>query len=83
MKRKFIIGLEMATVYHALGAQITVVELASGLMPGADRDLVRPLEKMLKGRYENIFVDTKVTDVEPTAVGLLGTSRNPPIPTQM
>lgn len=54
-----IIGLEMATVYDALGAQVTVVELSDGLIPGCDRDLVRPLEKRLKKRYKNIFCNRK------------------------
>ncbi|OBS08627.1 dihydrolipoyl dehydrogenase [Acidihalobacter prosperus] len=66
-----IIGLEMATVYHALGAKVTVVELADGLIPGADRDIVRPLEKRIKARYENIFLKTQVTTVEPGKKGLL------------
>jgi dihydrolipoamide dehydrogenase len=55
-----IIGLEMATVYSALGAKLSVVELTGQLMPGADPDLVRPLEKRLKARYEQILLNTKV-----------------------
>ena len=66
-----IIGLEMATVYNALGAEITVVELGPGLIPGADRDLIRPFEKILKKRYENIFVNTKVTELTPTKKGIV------------
>lgn len=66
-----IIGLEMATVYDALGSKVTVVELSDGLIPGCDRDLVRPLEKRLKKRYENIFLKSKVTRLEPTKKGLL------------
>jgi dihydrolipoamide dehydrogenase len=62
-----IIGLEMATVYRALGAKVTVVELAPGLIPGCDRDLVRPLEKRLKARYEAIHTGTRVTGIEPGA----------------
>lgn len=65
-----IIGLEMATVYDALGASVTVVELAPGLMPGADRDLVRIFEKGIKKRYENIYTATKVTAITPTPDGL-------------
>jgi dihydrolipoamide dehydrogenase len=65
-----IIGLEMATVYHALGAKVTVVELGPGLIPGADRDLIRPFEKILKKRYENVFVNTKVTELKPTKKGI-------------
>ncbi len=66
-----IIGLEMATVYHALGAQVTVVELGPGLIPGADRDLIRPFEKQLKQRYENIFVNTMVTEITPSKKGIV------------
>ncbi len=66
-----IIGLEMATVYDALGAKVTVVELSPGLIPGADRDIVRPLERRIKKRYENIYLNTKVTAIEPTDKGLL------------
>ncbi len=58
-----IIGLEMASVYEALGAKVSVVELTSQLMPGCDPDLVRPLEKRLKGRYEQILLGTKVTAI--------------------
>ena len=47
-----IIGLEMATVYDALGSKITVVELLDGLIPGADRDIIRPLHKRIEKRYE-------------------------------
>jgi dihydrolipoamide dehydrogenase len=56
-----IIGLEMATVYASLGARLSVVELTPQLMPGADPDLVKPLEKRLKARYEQILLNTKVT----------------------
>ena len=65
-----IIGLEMATVYDALGSDVTVVELSEGLIPGCDRDLVRPLEKRIKKRYENIYLNTKVTAIEPQKKGL-------------
>lgn len=66
-----IIGLEMATVYSALGASVTVVELSSGLIPGADKDLIRPFERVLKSRYENIFTSTKVTELTPTKKGIV------------
>ncbi len=72
-----IIGLEMATVYDALGSKVTVVELSPGLIPGVDRDVVRPLERRLKKRYENIFLNTKVTAVEPTDKGLLCSFEGP------
>jgi len=62
-----IIGLEMGTVYDALGTKITVVELADGLMQGCDRDLVRPLQKRMEKRFEHIFLQTKV--VKMTADG--------------
>ena len=65
-----IIGLEMATVYEALGAKITVVEMQDGLIPGADKDIVRPLAKRLKSRYENIYLKTAVTDIKPLKTGL-------------
>lgn len=55
-----IIGLEMATVYEALGVRVSVVELTETLMPGCDRDLVRPLEKRLRSRYAAIMLGTKV-----------------------
>jgi dihydrolipoamide dehydrogenase len=62
-----IIGLEMGTVYDALGTKITVVELADGLMQGCDRDLVRPLQKRMEKRFEHISLQTKV--VKMTADG--------------
>ena len=65
-----IIGLEMATVYHALGAKITVVELMDQIIPGADKDIITPLMKRIKGLYENIHLGTKVTAVEATDAGL-------------
>ncbi|HEY4366132.1 MAG TPA: dihydrolipoyl dehydrogenase [Steroidobacteraceae bacterium] len=68
-----IIGLEMATVYAGLGVQVSVVELTDGLMPGCDRDLVRPLEKRIAKRYEQILVKTKVTKIEARNDGLLVT----------
>ena len=66
-----IIGLEMATVYEALGAKVSVVELTAQLIPGCDADLVRPLEKRLKARCEQIMLGTKVTAVAAHADGLL------------
>ncbi len=65
-----IIGLEMGCVYAGLGSKVTVVELSDGLMPGCDRDLVRPLEKRLKKDFENIFTGSKVTGMESTDAGL-------------
>ncbi len=65
-----IIGLEMACVYDALGSDVSVVELTDGLMPGCDRDLVRPLEKRLRSRYDAIYTGTKVAGVAASAEGL-------------
>src|SRR3990167_162110 len=65
-----IIGLEMATVYHALGAKISIVEMMDQLIPGADRDVVIPLHKRLEKRYKNIMLKTRVTKVEAKKDGL-------------
>jgi dihydrolipoamide dehydrogenase len=65
-----IIGLEMATVYEALGARVTVVELMDSLIPGCDRDLVRPLQRRIESRYEAIHLETRVTTIEPVSDGL-------------
>jgi len=65
-----IIGLEMATVYDALGSKVSVVELSPGLIPGCDADLVRPLMKRVKRRYENIWLNSKVTAIEALKKGL-------------
>jgi dihydrolipoamide dehydrogenase len=59
------IGLEMATVYAELGSKVTVVELTDGLLPGADRDLVKPLEKRLREKLAAVHLDTKVVDLVP------------------
>lgn len=65
-----IIGLEMATVYHALGVEISVVEMSDGLIPAADKDIVAPLYKRIQKRYKNIYLSTKVTKVEAKKDGL-------------
>ncbi|MEE9446862.1 MAG: dihydrolipoyl dehydrogenase [Arenicellales bacterium] len=65
-----IIGLEMATVYHALGTKISVVEMMDALIPGADPDLVRPLQRKINKQYENIWLDTRVTGIEALKKGL-------------
>jgi dihydrolipoamide dehydrogenase len=75
-----IIGLEMACVYDALGARVSVVELSDGLMPGTDRDLVRPLQKRIEKRYERILVNTKVAMLEPRAAGLRASFDGPNAP---
>ena len=68
-----IIGLEMACVYDALGAKITVVEFADGLIPAADRDLIRPLQRRIQQRYEAIYLNTKVARLEAQGDQLLAT----------
>ena len=65
-----IIGLEMATVYQALGSRVTVVELLDDLMPGCDRDLVRPLAKRIGKLYQAIYLGTRVTAVDAQKKGL-------------
>ena len=65
-----IIGLEMATVYDALGVEVSVVELTDTLMPGADRDLVRPLQKRIAARYKAIMLGTKVTGMTAGKAGI-------------
>ncbi len=65
-----IIGLEMASVYQGLGSHVTVVEMTGQLMPGTDKDLVRPLQKRINARYAGIHVNTKVTSVTASDDGL-------------
>ncbi len=65
-----IIGLEMATVYNALGAEITIVELMDQIIPGADKDVVMPLFKRIQKRYKNILLKTRVTKVDAKKDGL-------------
>ncbi|MBU0689508.1 MAG: dihydrolipoyl dehydrogenase [Gammaproteobacteria bacterium] len=68
-----IIGLEMATVYEALGTKISVVELMDQIMPGADKDMVKPLHNRIAKRYEAIMLKTKVTKIEAHKKGMLVT----------
>ncbi len=75
-----IIGLEMACVYDALGSSVTVVELSDGLMPGTDRDLVRPLQKRIEKRYARIMLGTRVLSLEPHPDGLRATFEGPGAP---
>jgi len=65
-----IIGLEMATVYHALGSRVTVVEMMDQLIPGCDPDLVRPLHKRIEARYEAVLLGTRVEAVKAQKNGL-------------
>ncbi|HVS39032.1 MAG TPA: dihydrolipoyl dehydrogenase [Gemmataceae bacterium] len=64
------IGLEMGYVYAAFGSKVTVVELTDGLLPGCDRDLVKPLQKRLEGLFEKIYLNTKVAKLEETPKGI-------------
>ncbi|HEY2627765.1 MAG TPA: dihydrolipoyl dehydrogenase [Usitatibacter sp.] len=68
-----IIGLEMATVYDALGTKVTVVEFMDRLIPGADPDIVKPLARRIEKRYEKIMLKTKVAKLEATPAGLKAT----------
>lgn len=72
-----IIGLEMGCVYDALGSKVTVVEFMDQIIPGADKDIVKPLQKRIEARYEKIFTKTKVTAVEAQKDGLKVTMEGP------
>ena len=65
-----IIGLEMATVYSALGSEITIVELAEQLITSADKDIVDPLFKRIKKQYKDIYLNTKVSSMEALEEGI-------------
>lgn len=65
-----IIGLEMGTVYDAFGSRVSVIELSDGLIPGCDRDLVRPLHKRMEKRFEKILLKNKVAKLEPKRDGI-------------
>src|SRR5690348_2196359 len=65
-----IIGLEMATVYAALGSEVTVVEFMDQLIPGADADLIRPLAKRLGGKLKGVHLKTKVVEAKATKKGI-------------
>jgi dihydrolipoamide dehydrogenase len=67
------IGLELGSVYAALGTRVTVVEMLSGLLPGADRDLVLPLHKRLEKRFEGILLDTTVASLNDQGSGIRAT----------
>ena len=75
-----IIGLEMATVYHELGAKVTVAEQMDQLIPGADKDLISPLAKRVTRQYENIYLKTKVTNVEARSEDLVVSFDGPKAP---
>lgn len=75
-----IIGLEMATVYHALGSKISVIELMDQLVAGCDKDLVKPLHKRLSKQLENIHLKAKVTAIESIDGGLKVTFEGDNVP---
>ncbi|WP_334106916.1 dihydrolipoyl dehydrogenase [Methylobacillus sp.] len=80
-----IIGLEMGTVYDALGSKVSVVEFMDGLIPGADRDLIRPLHKRMEKRFESIMLSTKVASMEakPDGIHVSFEGANAPAGTQV
>src|SRR3970282_1377954 len=65
------IGLELGTVYAALGTEVSVVEMTSGLMPGVDRDLVRVLQKRSEKIYKDIMLDTRLMGIKEIGNGVL------------
>jgi dihydrolipoamide dehydrogenase len=75
-----IIGLEMAAVFSALGSRVTVVELLPELLAGADRDLVKPLQRRIEKRYEKILLSTRVTSLAPLPDGVHVTFEGPKAP---
>ena len=77
------IGLEMGTVYAALGSEVTVVEMMDGLLPGVDRDLVRPLQQHLQTAFKNIYLSTKVTKIEDTGKGIKANLEGKDVPAEM
>ena len=74
------IGLEIGSVYAALGTKVTVVEFLDGLLPLADRDLVAPLEKKLRKEFEAIYLNTKVAKLEATKGGIVATLKGKDVP---
>jgi len=75
-----IIGLELAAVYSALGSRVTIVELLPALLAGVDPELVKPLARRIEKQYENIFLSTRVTSIEPLQDGLHVTFEGPKAP---
>jgi len=78
-----IIGLEMGTVYDALGSDVSVVELSDGLIQGCDRDIVRPLHKRMEKRFENIWLNTKVTGIDSKKEGVVVHFEGEDVPAEM
>jgi len=77
------IGLEMATVYAALGSEVTVVEMTDGLLPGVDRDLVRPLQQHLQTTLKAIYLNSKVTKIEDTGSGVKASLEGKDVPAEL
>jgi dihydrolipoamide dehydrogenase len=77
------IGLEMATVYAALGSEVTVVEMTDGLLPGVDRDLVRPLQQHMQTTLKAIYLNTKVTKIEDTGSGVKASLEGKDVPAEL
>ena len=77
-----IIGLEMGTVYDALGSKVSVVEFMDGLIPGCDRDLIRPLQKRMEKRFEKIMLSTKVSKIEAKKDGIYVSFEGADAPTE-
>jgi dihydrolipoamide dehydrogenase len=76
------IGLEIGSVYAALGSQVTVVEFLDGILPMADRDLVRPLETKLRKEFEAVYLNTKVAAIEAKPEGIVATLEGKDVPSQ-
>ena len=76
------IGLELGSVYAALGTRVTVVEMTAGLLPGADRDLVRPLQKRLQANFQQILLRTRVISATPSdeSVRVVFLGEDAPVP---
>jgi dihydrolipoamide dehydrogenase len=74
------IGLEIGSVYAAMGSKVTVVEATDGLLPLADRDLVQPLQKKLSAELHAIYLNTKVAGMKPTPAGIVVTLEGKDIP---
>jgi dihydrolipoamide dehydrogenase len=76
------IGLEIGTVYAALGTKVVVVEFTDGLLPTADRDLVKPVEDRLRKRFEAIYLNTKVASLNPTDKGIVAALEGKDVPAE-
>lgn len=77
------IGLELGSVYAALGTKVTVVEFTDGLIPTADRDLVAPLEKRLRSEFEAIYLNTKVASLTPKPNGIVAALEGKDVPAEL